>query len=112
MFVVVVDAVKDVGDGVRFGVREDKAGAFFRGNGGVFDVKDGVCEAACSSDDRKGSVAHGDHLCKAAGFEERGDDDCIGGGVDLPCKGFIKGEIDVKAFCVFILISNLFKFLC
>ena len=48
----------------------------------VFDVKDGVAEAAGSADDGHGAVSHGDHLRQAAGFKHGWDEEKVAPGVD------------------------------
>jgi len=65
--------------GVVVGEAEAVAGP---GAGVVGD--DGVAQAAGLAHERQGAVAHGGELGEAAGLEERGHEEEVGGGVGAP----------------------------
>ncbi len=53
---------------------------------------DGVAQAAGFADERQGAVAHGGELGEAAGFEEGGHEEEVGGGEDAAVGGVVEGE--------------------
>jgi hypothetical protein len=53
---------------------------------------DGVAQAAGFADERQGAVAHGGKLGEAAGFEEGGHEEEVGGGEDAAVGGVVEGE--------------------